>query len=147
MGDGIGDATQALGWALAWSRCAEHPLRTERLRPTTRAVAALTRAVVIVAGWGTLPQAEQFAVAIDLHPVADHVRQAMDATPAGWFVSLRHTWRYLAAWLPGIDSHQTFKRRLIDAPLGSDLGWLWAMHTDRGFPAEAVLKLQKRLAR
>ena len=146
MGSGIGDATQALGWALAWSRCAEHPLRTDRVRPTTRAVAALTRAVVIVAGWGTTPMAEQFA-GVNVTPVADYVRQAMESTPAGWFVTLRSTWRHLRHWLPGVETHDTFRRRMIDAPPGTMLADLWVTYTDRGFPAEAVIALQKRLSR
>lgn len=146
MGQGIGDATQALGWALAWSRCAEHPLRSDRLRPTTRAVSALARAVAIVASWGPTPAADQFAD-VNVGAVADFMRLSADRGPAGWFVSERKAYHHLRALMPGIDSLDTFRRRLIDAPATSDLGELRRARTDRGFPAEAVIAFHHRLSR
>lgn len=142
---GVRGAGLALAWAVAWSRKAGHPLTTDRLRPTMRAVGALTRAVTIVARWGHGPAAMSYRFHYT-EPVAAAVSESMTPrSPAGWNVSLRATWRHLRPFLPGIDSVDTFKRRMIEAPAGSVLAELWAGRAEAGIPAELVLDAVARL--
>lgn len=144
---GIREAGQALAWAVAWARAAGHPLARDRVRPTLRAVKALTTAVHIVAGWGPTTAALTYRHQVTL-PVAATVAEAMQPMQrAGWDVSLRHTWRYLHASLPGIDSADTFRRRCEAADPPSVLAVLWRARTEHGFPADAVLDAARALQR
>ncbi len=143
---GAKGAGQALAWAVAWARKAGHPLTLDRLRPTLRAIEALTRAVAVVASWGPSAAARAYRFH-HTEPVAAFVSESMrPPSLAGWNVSVRATWKHLRPFLPGIDSIQTFHRRLEDAPPHSVLGELHAGRTEHGIPAELVLVAGARLA-